>query len=283
MRGWWLLAGAIVASACSSNNGGTGPNGAAPPVPTGLVSTSLDGQVALMWDDNAFAANPIQFQNYRIYSTGFDLDNLVCGTQWQFEGSTVAPEFLVGALANGVPLCFSVSSVSVGQAESARSAPRNDTPRPDARNVALFARQAQDAGSGFRFWDDQNGDGIVQPAELGLVRNGSDPAIDFSVERDGTGALFLTPVIPTTTVALYSSMPVADLTSIDVAPVSGFARGGLQALPGFGYVFQMAGPDAFARFGAVRTTHVGQTFLIMDWSFQTDPGDPELRTVAKSH
>jgi hypothetical protein len=33
----------------------------------------------------------------------------------------------------------------------------------------------------------------------------------------------------------------------------------------------------------VRVSHVGTTFLIMDWAFQTDPGNPELlvRGVSK--
>jgi hypothetical protein len=38
----------------------------------------------------------------------------------------------------------------------------------------------------------------------------------------------------------------------------------------------MDGGDGFLRYGAVRVTHVGQTFLIFDWAYQTDPGNPEL-------
>jgi hypothetical protein len=30
------------------------------------------------------------------------------------------------------------------------------------------------------------------------------------------------------------------------------------------------------QYGAVRITHVGQNFLILDWAYQTDPGNPEL-------
>ena len=47
-------------------------------------------------------------------------------------------------------------------------------------------------------------------------------------------------------------------------------------MPGFGYVFEMDGGDGFKRYGALRVTHVGQDFLIVDWAFQTDPGNPEL-------
>ena len=76
--------------------------------------------------------------------------------------------------------------------------------------------------------------------------------------------------------ALYGNAPVADLTSIDAAPVNGFGLAGLEALPGWGYVFEMDGGDGFARFGALRVTHAGKNFIIVDWSFQTDPGNIEL-------
>ncbi|MGH2670992.1 MAG: hypothetical protein ACREOF_09795 [Gemmatimonadales bacterium] len=276
MRAWILLA-ALFAAACSDDN--TGPSGPAPQVPTNLVSTSLDGAVALFWDDNAFDAEPTRFQNYRVFSTTYDLDADRCGDSWRLEGTTVAPEFIVGVLVNGEPRCFAVSAVNVDQVESSRSVERNDTPRPDARNVVVNARQAQDAGSGFIFWAD-DGDATVQDDELGIVTSGSDPDVDFSVERDGSGRLFLTPVFPSTTVALYGNVPVDDLTSIDIAPLNGYARPGLEAVPGWGYVFQMPGGDGLFRFGAVRTTHVGQNFLILDWAFQTDPENPELRVTA---
>jgi hypothetical protein len=157
--------------------------------------------------------------------------------------------------------------------------------------VLLYARQTQDAGSGFRFWDDLNGDLRVQDTELGLVRAGSSASIDFSVERAVNGSLFLTPVRAGTGVEFYANAPVADLTSIDLAPctpdssVDGcapYATTPIEASPGFGYAFETDGGDGFVRFGAVRVTHVGQTFLILDWAFQTDRGNPQLLVAKKA-
>jgi hypothetical protein len=287
MRGWPASILLLSIVACSSDR--TGP-GNAPDVPASLSSTTLDGAIALTWSDNSYTADPANFEHYRVYSTSYDLGTMQCGSSWRLEGTTVAPEFLVGALTNGISRCFSVSAASRDGAESARSEVRHDTPRPDARNVVLFARQEQNAGSGFRFWKDGNGDRVVQDGELGLVLSGSDPSIDFSVERDGSGAFFLTPVRPGTGVEFYSDTPVEDLTSIDVAPClpasdpsacSAYATTPIEASPGFAYVFEMQTDDPsdpYLRYGAVRVTHVGQTFLIMDWAFQTDPGNPELLT-----
>jgi hypothetical protein len=244
--------------------------------PANLTTTSLNGAIALAWSDNPFLNNPSRFKIYRVYSASYDLDQNLCGQVWVLEGTTVAPEFVAGALPNGVSRCFGVSAISLEGWESLWSPIRSDTPRPDARNVVVYARQAQDAGSGFRFWLDLNGNGASDPGELGLVQSGSAPTNDFTVERDASGALFLTPQRSGTGVLVYGTGPIADLTTIDVAPLGPYGRAGVEALPGWGYVFETDGGDGYHRYGGVRVTHVGQNFLILDWSFQTDFGNPEL-------
>lgn len=279
MRHWWIPA-LVLLAACGDDDDVNGP-GVTPETPSSLSSTSLDEAIALVWSDNPFQADPDIFGNYRVYSTTYDIDNDECGSDWAVEGTTVAPEFLVGALANGVPRCFSVTAVSLDGLESDRSPLRGDTPRPDSRNVVLAAAPTTPTGSGFRFWDDLDGDGATQADELGLVRSATSPDIDFFVDRDGNGDLFLTPVRPGTGVEYYDeSDPVEDLTSIDFAQdrsgQGGYRTTAIEAIPGFGYVFEMDGGDGFVRYGAVRIQHVGTTFLILDWAFQTDPGNPEL-------
>ena len=278
MRAWWIPV-LVLLAACNDDDG-NGP-GVPPEAPASLSSTTLDGAIALVWSDNPFQADPDIFGNYRVYGTSYDIDLDECGSDWLVEGTTVAPEFLVGALANGVPRCFSVTAVSVDGFESNRSPLRGDTPRPDSRNVALAAAPTTSTGSGFRFWDDLNNDGSTQSEELGLVGSANAPDIDFFVDRDGNGDLFLTPVRAGTGVEYYDENdPVEDLTSIDFAEdrsqVGGYRTTGIQALPGFGYVFETDGGDGFVRYGAVRVSHVGTTFLILDWAFQVDRGNPEL-------
>jgi hypothetical protein len=246
------------------------------PFPTSLLSVTLDGAIALAWSDNPHDANPARFAAYRIYSASYDLDNNLCGEDWFLEGTTVAPEFVAGAMANGLSRCFAVSAVSVEGWESLWSPIRADTPRPDARNVVVYARQANASLSGFRFWKDLNLDGVSQSGELGLIGSGNDTDIDFSVERDPGGFLFLAPVRAGTGVEAYGAGPVDDLTDIDYAPDQVYSPAPIEALVGWGYVFEMDGGDGFARYGGVRITHVGQDFLILDWSFQTDHGNPEL-------
>jgi hypothetical protein len=244
--------------------------------PATLASISLNGAIHLQWSDNAYLSDPQRFKWYRVYSASYDLDNNLCGTDWGLEGTTVSPEFLASALSNGVPRCFGVSAISVEGYESLWSPLWQDTPRPDARNVLVYAFEANAAQSGFRYWDDVNADGRGQPSELGLVQDGNRTDIDFWVHRDPTDStLWIVPEFSGTSVRLYSNSPVADLTAIDFAPASGYSRNMIQAAPGFGYVFQIDEGGSL-RYGALRVTHVGRQYLIFDWSFQTDPGNPEL-------
>ncbi len=249
--------------------------------PAWLNSISLNGAIHLEWDDTSYLAAPTRFKWYRIYSTGYDLDTGLCGTSWLLEGTTVAPEFLASAMSNGVPRCFGVSAVSREGYESLWSPLRQDTPRPDARNTLVFAYAENQGQSGFRFWQDVNGDGRAQSSELGLVQNGNlTSSIDFRVYRDPTDStLWFVPEFSGTKMRVYGTGPVADLTSIDVAPDSGYSRNMFQAVPGYGYVFQIV-EGTTLRYGALRTTHVGRDYLIFDWSFQTDPGNPELQIRA---
>lgn len=247
------------------------------PSVTSLASTSLDGAIALTWSDNPFEADPAGFRNYRVYSAAYDLDADRCADAWSLEGTTVAPEFIAGVLPNGVPRCFGVSAATVEGFESLWSPIVDDTPRPESRNVAIQASQVNATSSGFRFWRDANSDNVVQRSELGLVVAGNATEADFSIERDALNAMYLTPQRTQVSVATYGSGPVADLTTIDRAPVSGYSRVPVELQPGHAYVAEIGGAtDGFARFGAVRVTHVGRDFIILDWSYQPDPGNPEL-------
>src|SRR5881409_2073459 len=248
------------------------------PAPDTLGSISLNQAIHLGWADNA--AQSTRFKWYRVYSASYNLDTGFCGTDWVLEGTTVSNEFLATLLANGTPRCFGASAISTEGYESLWSPLRQDTPRPDARNVLVYAFQTDADSSGFRFWSDANSDGVGQSSELGLIQNGARSDIDFWVYRDPTdGTLWLVPEFTGTSMQLYSSAPLGDLTDIDFGPASGYSRSMFQAVPEYGYVFQIVEGQTL-RYGGLRVTHVGRDYVIFDWSFQTDPGNPELQIRA---
>jgi len=274
------LAAALALAACYDHAATTGPAGVVLPAPTTLTSISLNGAVHLQWTDNAYLTDPNDFNYYHVYSTSFSLDSTLCGASWVTEGTTVSPDFLVTALTNGVPRCFTVTAVSLDGTESDRSPLRDDTPRPDGRNVIVFTDDTLGgAQSGFRFWQDLNNNGQVDSTELGLVGSAANPALDFYVTHL-SGGTYLVPLRTGVTMEVYGTTPIQDLTDVDVAPIGGYTTTGYQAVPLWGYVFQMNDGIGYYKYGAVRVSAVGRNYVIFDWSYQTDPGNPELIRVA---
>jgi hypothetical protein len=273
MRRTFAVPAALLTLAACSGDYATRPGGGGGSLdaPNALISVSLNGAIELSWDANARLDRPDLFDHYNIYSTSYDLDHNVCDDQnWALEGTSVSEDFVVSGLSNGVPLCFDVSAATSSGRQS-YAAPRYDTPRYDARNILIDAAQSHLSTSGFRFE-------FSSSSQLGQVVSGDRNDIDFRVDRHNDGSIWLTTVRNGTSVVLYSEDPVEDLTSIDVAPVDGYFTGSIEAVTGYAYVFQtQLGNDL--HFGAVRITHVGSNYVILDWSYQTDYGNPELRRV----
>lgn len=243
------------------------------PAPDTVGSISLNQAIHLGWADNAALSNPSRFKWYRVYSASYDLDNNVCGN-WFLEGTTVSNEFLATLLTNGAPRCFGVAAISVEGYESMWTL-RQDTPRPDARNVVVFAREDSLNRSGFRFWQDANNNGVAEASELGLVQAGNRTDIDFWVHRAADSSLWLVPGFGGDSLQVYGTAPVADLTAIDFAPAGGYSPSMFEVLPGWGYVFQRNENGQY-HYAALRVTHANRHYVIFDFSVQTDPGNPEL-------
>lgn len=241
------------------------------PAPATVVSVSLDRAVQLSWSPNARQSDPTMFDYYRVYSTVYDLDANECeGDLWVLEGTTVSEDFLATGLTNGSPRCFAASTVSRDGHESLWTTPRADTPRYDSRNFLMFAAQHTLASSGFRFHFPSTG-------ALGSILAGDRTDIDFKLERRSDGSVWITPVRSGTRLALYSTSPVEDLTSIDIAPSRDrFSTGAIEAVPGYAYVVETTLSDGL-HYGALRVTHTTANYMIFDWAYQSDPGNPELR------
>lgn len=244
--------------------------------PLNLVSISLDGAIHLQWDDNAYQSAPTGFDYYRLYSASYNIDTQMCGTDWVLEGTTVSPAFLVDGIANGRPRCFGVSAISIEGFESLWSLLRYDTPRPDGRNVILYYDSVNTLQSGFRFFRDLNNDGLVGLNELGLVGQASAGNNDLVLAKDAGGSLYLRVQRTNTDHRVYGTSPIEDLTFIDIAPVSGYARTDIEALPLWGYVFRMDEGGLYYQYGSLRVSAIGANYVIFDWAYQTDPGNPEL-------
>ena len=243
------------------------------PAPSGLTSISLDGAVQLSWSGSVVANNLDAFRHYRIHSTGYDASSNRCNDgAWVIEGTTVSDGFVVSNLRNGITRCFAVSTVAKDGGEGARSVARADTPRFGGRFVLVDAFDVRPSSSGWVFHD-------VAANRVGLVTNGTRSDLDFRVERHGDGSIWFRPVRASGRVAVYGNTPIPDLTSLDRAPSSGYAFVQVEALPGYAYVFLSVQADG-VHYGAVRVAYVGRDYVVLDWAYQSAPGNVELIRLA---
>jgi hypothetical protein len=117
-----LIAGLVLTALACGDDDIVEPHGVLLDTPTGLTGTSLDGAIYLTWNDNAFLNAPADaFLEYRIWGTGYSIDDAQCDGDWFLEGSTLAPEFLVGALENGIPKWWKVPIVTHGPIRHAQT------------------------------------------------------------------------------------------------------------------------------------------------------------------
>jgi hypothetical protein len=112
----------------------------------------------------------------------------------------------------------------------------------------------------------------------GAVESATRSGIDFTLERHADGTLWLDPASSNVTMATYGTMQVADLTSIDKAPVSQLSSVTIEAVPGYGYVFGTRKSDG-VHYGALRVAFVAQDYIVFDWSYQSAVGNVELTRV----
>jgi len=241
------------------------------PAPANLNAISLDRAVQTSWASNSRTADPNAFDYYRVYSTVYSAAAGGCDDDlWVLEGTTISEDFISTGLTNGVRYCFAVSAVTRDGHESLFSVPRDDTPRYDSRNIILDSFQDAPATSGFDFYDP------TATSRFGVLKSGTAAGIDFRLERRADNRLYFVPMRSDVSIALYSMDPVTDLTSIDIAPLdNSFSSTAISAEPGYAYVFRV-GAVGSANYGAVRVSHVGADYIILDWSYQSAPNNPEL-------
>lgn len=236
--------------------------------PAELTGTSLDGAVQLGWADNARLTGGSAFRQYRVFSTFLTAGGACDAGRWVVEGSTVSNTFLVAGLTNGVSRCFAVTAMSVSGVESAMSRPWTDTPRHDARHVVVDAFGTRPATSAFIFHD-------AATNRFGTVVDGSRADADFRVEKTSEGAFVIRAMRDAVRMAAVGTAPVPDLTSVDLAPTTGYTSSELAVQPGHAYVLRIMRADG-ERYAAVRIAYVAADHIVLDWAYQTAAGNPEL-------
>jgi hypothetical protein len=244
-----LAAGLLMLAGCHDSQTGPRRDVTPPTAPRGVFSVTGDHRVWLYWDQNP----ETDVVAYRIYEGPCD-DCLY--TQI---GGTSGLSLEVDGLANGVTRYFAVSAVDRAGNESDLSYNSVfDTPRPEGFGLAIFSVEAEPDFSGYDFsaYD-------VVPYD--------DSEVDIIYTVDGGWAQIVAPFVDTD---IQDMGPTASLDDIDWAPNTGWSPSGtVEAIPGHAYVV-WTWDDHYAKFRVVSATG---TRVIVDWAYQVDPGNRELK------
>lgn len=258
-----VAAAALGVAGCNDNS--TAPRDTTPPAaPRGLISITGDGSVKLSWLANTEG----DLAGYRVYES-----TCASGPNCPYNriGATEATQFMATGLTNGVTRYFAVSAVDASGNESDLSYNDDpDTPRP-AGSTALNNSFNGTAGAGWDF------------SAFAKV-DASDPSADIYYWNDGRIAeMFATSVrVQTVPDTLYINNEIQDagyapLDTVNTSPAGNDAgwspTGTVELIPGHNYIV-WTWDDHYAKF---HVTGISSTTVSLDWAYQTDQGNTQLR------
>jgi len=242
-----------------------------PPPPTSLDAVALDGAVYLHWPDDGSAAD--DFAVYRIYTVSREIYLL---------GESDSPAFLDAFVDNGTTYEYFVTSVDDLGHESLGSHLVSVTPRPDYTGELVYAYSDVPGSSGFRFQETDQTQAVI---------DGDDRNRHFRIHA-ADGHLWFSPgegvsvhaQVRATSALTCGPGADPDCVSWDEAPTTGYLEGDITIEAGYTYMFHVPGDDGEMRYGAVRVTHYStcpynDRFVIFDWAYQTQAGNPNLSTL----
>ena len=247
------------------------PSFTPPAVPADLEVVALDATNYIRWNDNARSAS--DFLAYRIYLLSDQ------GASQTLLGESDSPGFLDALAENGVTSSYAVSSVDLDGHESGTSSSAKGTPRPDFTGELVYSFMDDPNLSGFRFSESDQLDPVVPGGSL--TRH-------FRLETDASGGwlvpgpsaeVFREGVFTTELkCGVAADAQCADWTT---APLSGYSPVDIAVEPEFTYMWRVVDGDGVVRYGAVRATllgtdQTGAAFMIFDWAYQLQGGNPQL-------
>jgi len=256
-----LMALSILLAGCSEKT--TAPV-VPPAAPRGLFSVTGDNEVTLVWLANSEA----DVVGYRIYEGpcgGVDCEYARIAAIPAPAGAEYV-EYVVTGLTNGQTRFFAVAAVNRTGAEGDLSYDDVfDTPRPAGTGLVLNNYLVYGTNIGYDFSAFARTTTIAPPAD-----------IFFGYYEDTTGFIHQQVFVPDSSTDIQDAGYVSSLDAVNFAPdsESGWSPSRTaEAVAGHAYVVWTR-DNHFAKF---RVTAVGPTQVTLDWAYQIDPGNRELK------
>lgn len=221
-----------------------------PAVPRGLVSITGDGEVMLLWYHNT---EP-DLEGYRVYRGPAPKG------PYYLIGETNLDYFLDDGLINGQTYFYAISAFDIHNNESELSYETvYDTPRPEGFDERLFDYTQYPSYAGWDF------------SQYKVVPY-NDINCDFYFGYDKSyGAYYL--YIGTPGGLIQDMGYTSSFDEIGYAPRDGWSETGMvEAIKGHTYII-WTWDNHFAK---IRIKALYPNYIIFDWAYQIDPGNPEL-------
>ena len=221
-----------------------------PSVPRGLRSITGDGEVFLIWYENTES----DLAGYRIYRS------LTASGYYYLIGETNLDYFLDYGLTNGQTYYYAITAFDCNNNESELSYEIvYDTPRPEGYNEKIFDFYEYPNYSGWNFSAYSIVSYNASSCDFYYGYDDINEAHYFYIGRPG---------------GLIQDFGYTEsLDEITYAPDQGWSLTGIvEVILGHTYII-WTWDNHFAK---VRVTSVSSDYVIFDWAYQIDPGNPEL-------
>lgn len=228
-----------------------------PPIPGGVFSVTGDGWVDVYW-------NPIRglddLAGYGVYrGSAPDGPYFKLAEKFGVESDSYRDE----TVENGTTYYYAVDAFDLDGNESALSVETVfDTPRPSRAGLRIYTRQADADRAGVDFSEQPDHAQMRVPWDLG----------DLFVEADADG--FFRVIGTSSADDLQDLGWTSSFDEVGYAPADGWVESplGLELVTGHTYVLWTS-DDHYAKF---RVSAIEANAVVLEWAYQTDPGNPEL-------
>ena len=259
------ILGAIVVSGCDSRDSGYNPprDYEAPPVPTGVTSTTMENSILLSWEPIYMDPDYDDLAGFKVYRSNNN-------TLFAHIGTVDADvyEYLDEGLENGRTYYWAVASIDHSGNESDLSYETVfDTPRPEGfdERIYNYLDPSYDHISGFDF-------------SLERTLSWDDPACDFFLEFDDTPGIQTYFIWLGDNGADFQDMGYTDsFDDITYAPNTGWSQFSYaEAILGHTYVLRTI-DNHYAKIRITGFSSSPGYSIVFDWGYQIDQGNRELR------